>query len=223
MDDYIMKNVRLLKIADGKRNAGNLYLRFTAVNVNCRQDKGEVTTLDEDWANDFAQYVAIAQQDGTDAFGNPNYKPSALLDQTKPIPEDLLQVFNGEFEQYYFPGGPRVALQDDGTSPRLGKAGQLQIYEKIDVFTIRYKSKDGTFKYAKGWDPESRGASIANNFYAPLSQYATSQPMGVRLPQQEEAPLINGGTAPVTAPAGAPSQAMQPGAPVTAPGGMPMV
>lgn len=223
MDDYIMKNVRLLKIADGKQNAGKLYLRFTAQNVNCRQDKGEVTTLDEDWANDFAEYVAIAQPDGTDAFGNVRYKQSALLDQAKPIPEDLLQVFNGEFEQYYFPGGPRVALNDDGNSPRLGKAGQLQIYEKIDVFTIRYKSKDGTFKYAKGWDPESRGGSIANNFYAPLNQFATSQPMGVVLPQQAETPLINSGSAPATAPAGAPSQVMQPGAPATAPGGMPMV
>lgn len=202
---YNITKIKLRKVAEGKRNAGQLFVQFTVKNPDNRLDKGDVTVFDEDFAEDYAEYYALSvKDDKKDTFGQDVWKPSVLKDPNKPCPEDLLVATHAQFEQYVFPGGPRVALNEDGT-PRKNSRDKYIIQESIWVFTWkRVDNETGELGYIRGWDPKSRGASIMANLYGPMSMIADqTQPMGVVLPMNPGTPLTppltNGETA---APAG---------------------
>lgn len=202
---YKISKIKLRKVAEGKRNAGSLFVQFTVRNPDNRLDKGEVTVFDEDFAADYEEYYALSEPGVKDGFGQQTWQDSKLKDPAKPCPEDLLVATHAQFEQYIFPGGPRVALDDEG-KPRRNDRGRYIVQESIWVFTWKaLDNETGELRYIRGWDPASRGASIMNNLYGPMSLIAESnQPMGVVLPMNPGTPLTppltNGETA---APAGA--------------------
>lgn len=204
---YNITKIRLRKIQDGKRNAGQLFIQFLAKNPDNRLDKGEVTVLDEDFAEDYAEYLNESIQDGVDSFGEPKWKESQLKDANKPIPADMLVAPHSQFEQFVFPGGPRVALDIDG-NVRHNEAGKPIIRDSITVFTWKVVDNEtGELRYIRGWDPVSRGTSLMNRLYGPMSLIADQGPTGVVLPQGVATPLINSGTAPAAQPGPAPATA----------------
>lgn len=215
---YILEDIKLRKVASDKRNAGALFVQATVVNPDDDwDDNGTLTTFNERLVKKFAQYVAEAQPGPLDQFGRQTYLPSVLLNAANPIPENLTTLTHAQFEEFIFPGGEHVALDDQG-NPRRNEKGQLITRSSIMVLTKKsVDNETGELRYARGWDKNSQGQSILNNLYAPLSQFTQSQPTGIVLPQSPETPLINGASAPAT-----PSPATVPGAPVT-PGAAPVV
>lgn len=215
---YILQDIKLRKVADGKRNAGALFVQATVVNPDdIWDDNGTLTSFNETLTKMFAKYLAEAQPGPVDQFGRQTYLPSVLLNASNPIPENLTTFTHAQFEEFIFPGGEHVALDDQG-NPRRNEKGQLITRSSIMVLTKKsVDNETGELRYARGWDKNSQGQSILNNLYAPLSQFTQSQPTGIVLPQSPETPLINGASAPAT-----PSPAPVPGAPVT-PGAAPVV
>lgn len=210
---YILEDIKLRKVEDGKRNAGTLFIQATVVNPDDDwDDDGRLTTFNERLVKKFAQHLALAQPGPADQFGRPTWLPSQLLNAANPIPEKLLTLTHAQFEEFVFPGGERVAM--DGDQPRRNDAGQLVTRTSIRVLTKKtVDNETGEMSYANGWDPVSQGTSIMNNLYAPLSQFTDKQPAGIVLPQNPQTPLINSGMQPGAAPAQQPAQqpGMQPG------------
>lgn len=192
---YNITKIRLRKVAADKKNAGSLFIQFLAKNPDNRLDKGEVTILDEDFAEDYAEYLQVSQQDGVDVFGEPKWAPSVLKDANKPIPEDMLVMPHSYFEQYVFPGGEMVACDDNG-HPRKDSKGQMVLRDAVWVFTIKAPDNEtGELKYVRGFDPVTQGRRIMQAFYKPKSEFMDIQSQGIVLPQSPETPLINGATA----------------------------
>lgn len=199
---YNLTDIKLRKVADGKRNAGSLFIQATVVNPDDEWDEdGLLTTFNPRLVKTFSEYLALAvKADQPDQFGREVFKPSVLLDASKPIPERLLTFTHARFEEFVFPGGERVALDADG-NPRHNEAGQLITRSSVRVLTKKsVDNETGELGYANGWDPVSQGTSIMLNLYAPLEQFKSAVPSGVTLPQENNTPLINGGSAPGGAP-----------------------
>ncbi len=198
---YILENIKLRKVASDKRNAGTLFVQATVVNPDdIWDDNGTLTTFNETLVKKFAQYVAEAQPGPMDQFNRQTYLPSALLNAANPIPENLTTFTHAQFEEFIFPGGEHVALDDQG-NPRRNEKGQLITRSSIMVLTKKsVDNETGELRYARGWDKNSQGQSILNNLYAPLSQFTQSQPQGIVLPQSPETPLINSASASATPP-----------------------
>lgn len=226
--NYKLVDIKLRQVAaDAAHNAGTFFIQATLVNPDDEwDDDATLTTFNERLVNKFRQYVGVSQPGPVDTFGRQTWQPSPLLNQANPIPESLLTFTHGSIEEFVFPGGERVSINEDGT-PRMNDRGQLITRTSIWVVTKKtVDNEDGSVRYAKGWDPTSQGTSIMNTFYAPKEKFLSNQPMGVVLPQQPTTPLTNGGTAQQPAPAATPAQpqgqpAPQVGAPM--PGAVPMV
>ena len=200
---YNLENIRLRVVAEGKVNAGAKFIQATCVNPDDEWDEPvEMTTFNPRMVAKFAQFLAVAQQDGTDQFGRPVYKASALLDQTKPLPEAYLKFTMANREEYVFPGGREMIQVDEHGQPvRNQKTGQF--YRRRSIVVLTKKTRDnesGTERYAEGWSLEQQGSSIMNAFYAPAEQFDSTPTGAIVLPQEEGAPLTNGGTAPAPAP-----------------------
>lgn len=194
---YNIEDIRLLKVAEGKKNAGQLYLKFTAMDPENPIDNGEVTVLDPLFVKMYEPYLQLAQQDGVDQFNAPKYKPSLLKDATKPLPESLLKAKYTQFEKYVFPNAEVMVQLDAEGNPRKNEKGNFVTAQSIWVFTWkRVDNQTGELGYVRNWDPESRGKSIMENFYKPLKDFTTTASTGIVLPQGEDAPLINGESAP---------------------------
>lgn len=220
--NYKLVDIKLRQVDQNARhNAGSLFVQATLVNPDDDwDDDATLTTFNERLVTKFKQYLGVSQPGSADQFGRPTWLPSPLLNSANPIPESLLTFTHGAIEQFVFPGGEMVAVNEDGT-PRMNDAGKLIMRSAVWVVTKKtVDNETGETRYAKGWDPVSQGTSIMNHFYAPKEQFAINQPTGVALPQQPGTPLINGATAPGGAPAGAPAPGIQP---TGAPGGLPLV
>lgn len=203
--NYLLENIRLRKVADGKTNAGSLFIQATCVNPDDEWDEPvEMTTFNERMVKIFSQYLAVAQPDGQDQFGRDKFKASALLDATKPLPDKYLHFAGGNVEEYVFPGGKEyIQIDQEGKPVKNPKTGQYYRRRSVSVLTkTTVDNENGTRRYAKGWELESQGSSIMNTFYAPASQFDGPSNAGIVLPQGTDAPLINGESAPA-APASA--------------------
>lgn len=212
--NYKLTDIKLRQVAaDARRNAGSFFLQATLVNPDDEWDEdATMTTFNARLIAKFQQYLGVSQPGPNDQFGRPTWLPSKLLDQTKPIPDSLLTFAHGAIEQFMFPGGEMVAV-DENNTPRMNDDGKLILRSAVYVVTKKtVDNETGETRYAKGWDPITQGTSIMNHFYAPKDQFAINQPAGVVLPQSPTAPLINGGTAPTGAPATAPTAQPAPGA-----------
>lgn len=196
--NYNLENIRLRKVAENKQNAGSLFIQATCVNPDDEWDEPvEMTTFNERMVKIFAQYLAVAQPDGTDQFGRDKFKASALLDATKPLPDKYLRFTGAKLEQYVFPGGVEyIQIGQDGKPVKNPKTGQYYRRRSVLVLTkTTVDNETGERGYAKGWDLESQGSSIMNTFYAPAAQFDGPSNGGIPLPQGADAPLINGESA----------------------------
>lgn len=194
---YILEDIKLRKVAEGKRNAGSLFIQATVVNPDDEWDEpGSMTTFNERVVKKFAQYLQLSVQEGTDNFGQPAWKPSLPLDANKPIPDNMLIMTHAQFEEVPSPGGiEMVRINDDGT-PRVNpKNGQY--YRRTSIIVLTKKVVDnetGEIRYARGWSPTEQASGIWSNLYAPASQFDGAS-QGVILPIGATTPLINGQTA----------------------------
>lgn len=194
---YNVTDIKLRKVADGKRNAGTLFVQATVVNPDDIFDEpGTMTTFNEQVVKAYAQYLIPAQPGPNDQFGRPTWLPSMLKDASKPIPEQLTVLTNAQFEEFAFPCGTCVQVDETG-APRRNSKGSLLTRNSIMVLTKKtVDNETGEKRYARGWDPVSVGTSIMNALYAPLSQFTEAEPAGISLPQDPDTPLINSQTAP---------------------------
>ena len=191
---YNLEDIKLRKVAEGKQNAGSLFLQATVVNPDDEWDEpGTLTTFNERLVKKFEQYLVPAVAGPVDQFGRQTWLPSQLKDATKPIPAELLVMTHAQFEEVPAPGGVEyVRLKDNSDEPMLNpKNGQYYYRKSIIVLTKKVVDNEtGEVRYAKGWSPQEQASSIWNNLYAPASKFSAST-SGVVLPGSPEAPLIN--------------------------------
>lgn len=191
---YNLEDIKLRKVAEGKQNAGSLFLQATVVNPDDEWDEpGTLTTFNERLVKKFEQYLVPAVAGPVDQFGRQTWLPSQLKDATKPIPAELLVMTHAQFEEVPAPGGVEyVRLKDNSDEPMLNpKNGQYYYRKSIIVLTKKVVDNEtGEVRYAKGWSPQEQASSIWNNLYAPASKFSAGT-SGVVLPGSAEAPLIN--------------------------------
>jgi hypothetical protein len=210
---YILENIALRKVAEGKRNAGSLFIQADAVNPDDIFDEGgRVTIFNERLCNKYAEYLTVAVQNGTDRFGREVWK-STLKDANKPIPESMTVMTHAKFEQYVFPGGPKIALDSNGEPIINQKTNEPVMRSAIYVFTKKaVDNETGEIDYIRNWDPISVGQRIEANFYkTPDVQTAG----GVVLPQGDD-PLLTNSASDAAAAAAPAAPASAPAAPATA-------
>ena len=206
---YVLTNIKLRKVEGdaSKRNVGELFVQATVVNPDdLWDDDAQMTTFNPRLVQEFNKYFSPSVKDEkTDQFGQDIWKPSMLKDENKPCPENLLVFNHAALEQYFFPGGARVATDAEGNVRLIDNKPII----KQSIWVLTKKTVDnetGETRYAKGWSPSEQGESIMNHFWRiPLNQYeGQTQPMGVVLPMNPGTPLTppltNGETA---TPAGA--------------------
>lgn len=195
---YNLTEIKLRKVADGKRNAGQLFVQFTAENPDDILDGGEVTILNPRFARQFEPYLQISQQGPNDPFGQPTWLPSLLKDQNNPIPDKLLTITHADFELYMFPGDEDYVLIDDNNQPRLNSKGNMIVSRSVLVFTKKKVDNESgqLVGYAPGFSPEEQGRSIMQAYYKPLREFTQTAPQGIALPQDVETQLINSGSTP---------------------------
>lgn len=191
---YNLEDIKLRKVAEGKPNAGSLFIQATVVNPDDEyEEPGTMTTFNERLVKKFSELLVPSVAGGTDQFGRQIWNPSQLKDASKPIPENLLVFTGGQFEQVPSPGGvPYVRLKDGSDEPATNpKNGQYYIVNSIMVLTKKTTDNEtGERRYAKGWSPQEQASGIWNNLYAPLSKFDSGS-AGVVLPGNPETPLIN--------------------------------
>lgn len=196
---YNLEDIKLRKVAEGKPNAGSLFIQATVVNPDDEyEEPGSMTTFNERLVKKFAELLVPSLPGPMDSFGRQTWLPSQLKDATKPIPENLLVFTGGQFEQVPSPGGvPYVRLKDGSDEPATNpKNGQFYIVNSIMVLTKKtIDNETGDRRYAKGWSPQEQASGIWNNLYAPLSKFDGGS-AGVVLPGSPETPLINGASGP---------------------------
>lgn len=172
---YNLEDIKLRKVADGKPNAGSLFIQATVVNPDDEyEEPGTMTTFNERLVKKFSELLVPSVAGGTDQFGRQIWNPSQLKDANKPIPENLLVFTGGQFEQVPTPGGvPYVRLKDGSDEPATNpKNGQYYIVNSIMVLTKKtVDNETGERRYAKGWSPQEQASGIWNNLYAPLSKF----------------------------------------------------
>ncbi len=208
---YTLENIALRKVAEGKKNAGSLFIQADAVNPDDIFDEGgRVSIFNERLCNKYAEYLTIATQDGKDRFGREVWK-STLKDANKPIPESLTIMTHAKFEQYVFPGGPKIALDSNGNPIINEKTHQPVMRAAIYVFTKKaVDNETGEIDYIRNWDPISVGQRIEAAFYkTPDVQTAG----GLVLPQGDDPLLTNSAS---STQAAAPAAPETPAAPATA-------
>lgn len=201
---YNLEEIKLRKVAEGKQNAGTLFLQATVVNPDDEWDEpGTLTTFNERLVKKFEQYLVPAQPGPVDQFGRQTYLPSQLKNASNPIPAEMLVMTHAQFEETPSPGGVEmVRLKDGSNEPMLNpKNGQFYRRKSIVVLTKKIVDNEtGEVRYAKGWTPQEQASGIWNNLYAPASQFDAGS-AGVVLPSSPEAPLINSASPQGAAPA----------------------
>ena len=198
--NYKLENIRLRKVAEGKRNAGSLFIQATCVNPDDDWDEPvEMTSFNERMVAKFSELLNVAMEDGLDQFGRTKYKASTLKDATKPVPESMLSFTSGNLEEVQTPGGVEYVQVDDTGKPiKNPKTGQF--YRRTSIFVLTKKTRDnetGETRYAKGWSPTEQASSIFNNLYAPAAQFdeqLINSP--IVLPQDPAAPAPTPAAAP---------------------------
>lgn len=194
---YNLEDIKLRKVADGKQNAGTLFLQATVVNPEDEWDEpGLLTTFNERLVKKFAEYIVPALPGPIDQFGRQTWQVSQLKDATKPIPAELLVMTHAQFEQAPSPGGVEMVRLKDGGEEPMTNPKNGQYYRRTSIFVLTKKVVDnetGETRYAKGWSPEDQAAGIWNNMYAPASKFDNG-PTGVVLPGNPETPLNGGPT-----------------------------
>jgi len=202
---YNLEDIKLRKVADGKPNAGSLFLQATVVNPDDDWDEpGTMTTFNERMVKKLAEYIVPALPGPVDQFGRQTWLPSQLKDATKPIPAELLVMTHAQFEQVLSPGGVDMVRLKDGENVPMVNPKNGQFYRRNSIIVLTKKIADnetGELRYAKGWSPEEQASSIWNNLYAPASQFDNGQSAGIVLPGAPETPLTNSVSAPAAAPA----------------------
>ena len=195
---YNLEDIKLRKVAEGKPNAGSLFLQATVVNPDDEWDEpGTLTTFNERLVKKFEQYLVPALPGPMDQFGRQTWNPSQLKDATKPIPAEMLVMTHAQFEEVPSPGGVEyVRLKDNSDEPMVNpKNNQFYYRKSIIVLTKKIVDNEtGEVRYAKGWSPQEQASSIWNNLYAPASKFNAGT-SGVVLPGNAETPLINSGSA----------------------------
>lgn len=186
---YKLTNVSLEVVPQGKQNAGQVYVRAEVINPkNLFDEPSTQAFFSPALVREFQKYFAVAKH-GTGTVDTP-------------IPDELLTFTGGQYEQFAFPE-MMVQIEADGTPRRNPKNGNMYMRDKITVLCMYIiDDETGERHYAKGWDPVSRGTTIMNSMYAPLSRFNAAPTV---VPPQ----LINGQTAPV-APNGATPGAVPP-------------
>lgn len=192
---YNLEDIKLRKVAEGKQNAGTLFLQATVVNPDDEWDEpGTLTTFNERLVAKFSEYLVPALPGNQDQFGRQTWQPSQLKDVNKPIPENLLVMTHAQFEEVQSPGGiDMVRLKDGSNEPMINPKNQ-QFYRRNSILVLTKKVVDnetGEVRYAKGWSPAEQASGIWNNLYAPASQFDSAATPGVVLPSSPETPLIN--------------------------------
>ena len=201
---YVLENVKLRKVAEGKQNAGSLFVQADVVNPDDLWDRGgQMTNFDEKIVNKFAEYLALAELGEPDQFGRQTFKASRLKDANKPLPEALTVLTNAKFQEYVFPNGPMVMLDSDG-QPRRDKDGKPIVRSSVYVLTKEIiDNETGERTQARGYGLREQGDSIAQHLYAPLSEFNVTAP-GVVMPQSvEQQPAPETPTQPATQPTAA--------------------
>lgn len=199
---YNLEDIKLRKVAEGKSNAGALFIQATVVNPDDEYEGlGQMTTFNERLVKKFSELLVPSLPGPLDQFGRQTWLPSQLKDASKPIPENLLVFTHGQFEEVPSPGGVEmVRLKDGSDEPALNKKGGFYVTNKLLVLTKKtVDNETGETRYAKGWTPDEQARSIWNNLYAPLSKFNSASSAGIQLPGDPEIPLINGASAPAPA------------------------
>ena len=202
---YNLEDIKLRKVAEGKQNAGTLFLQATVVNPDDEWDEpGTLTTFNERLVKRFSEYIVPAQPGPMDQFGRQTFLPSQLKDATKPIPAELLVMTHAQFEETPSPGGVEMVRLKDGSNEPMVNPKNGQFYRRKSIIVLTKKVVDnetGEVRYAKGWTPQEQASGIWNNLYAPAAQFDNGASAGVVLPVNAETPLINGASAQGAAPA----------------------
>lgn len=197
---YNLEDIKLRKVAEGKQNAGTLFLQATVVNPDDEWDEpGSLTTFNERLVAKFAEYLVPALPGNTDQFGRQTWQKSQLKDANKPIPENLLVMTHAQFEEVQSPGGIDMVRLKDGSNDPMVNPKNGQFYRRNSILVLTKKVVDnetGEVRYAKGWSPAEQASGIWNNLYAPAAQFDSDAKPGVVLPSNPETPLINSGSGP---------------------------
>lgn len=195
---YILEDFKLRKVADGKQNAGTLFIQATVYNPEDLWDEpGTMTTFNERMVAKLEEYLAPSVlSDKKDSFGREVWLPSQLKDQSKPIPEAFTVFDHGEWVEVPSPGGQLMVRIGSDMQPLINPKNN-QFYYTSSIMVLTKKSIDtntGKAVWARGWSPEQQAKSIWNNLYAPASKFEANSG-GVILPMSPDTPLINGETA----------------------------
>ena len=197
---YNLEDIKLRKVAEGKQNAGTLFLQATVVNPDDEWDEpGTLTTFNERLVAKFAEYLVPSLPGNQDQFGRQTWQPSQLKDANKPIPENLLVMTHAQFEEVQSPGGIDMVRLKDGSNEPMVNPKNGQYYRRNSILVLTKKVVDnetGEVRYAKGWSPAEQASGIWNNLYAPAAQFDSAATPGVVLPGNPETPLINSGSGP---------------------------
>jgi len=199
---YNLEDIKLRKVAEGKQNAGTLFLQATVVNPDDEWDEpGSLTTFNERLVAKFAEFLVPALPGNVDQFGRQTWQKSQLKDANKPIPENLLVMTHAQFEEVQSPGGIDMVRLKDGSNEPMVNPKNGQYYRRNSILVLTKKVVDnetGEVRYAKGWSPAEQASGIWNNLYAPAAQFDSTATPGVVLPASPDTPLINSasGTAP---------------------------
>ena len=196
---YNLEDIKLRKVAEGKQNAGSLFIQATVVNPDDEWDEpGTLTTFNERLVKKFAEYLVPSVPGPNDQFGRQTWLPSQLKDATKPIPAEMLVMTHAQFEEVPAPGGVEMVRLQDGSNEPMVNPKNKQYYRRKSIIVLTKKVVDnetGEVRYAKGWTPQEQASGIWNNLYAPASQFDAG-PAGVILPGAAETPLINSASTP---------------------------
>ena len=201
---YNLEDIKLRKVAEGKQNAGSLFIQATVVNPDDEWDEpGTLTTFNERLVKRFSEYLVPAQPGSVDQFGRQTWLPSQLKDATKPIPAEMLIMTHAQFEEVPTPGGVEYVRLKDGANEPMVNPKNGQFYRRKSIMVLTKKVVDnetGETRYAKGWTPQEQANSIWSNLYAPASQFENLQPAGIALPADQATPLINSASVPPAQP-----------------------
>lgn len=103
--------------------------------------------------------------------------PNAAVGTSNPLPEaapENLKVWKNCFDKEFTFPETMVRVNAQG-QPELNKFQQMRVRKSVLVMT-RYKRDNETGELAirRGWDLTTRGTSVMNAFYMPLSAFANT-------------------------------------------------
>lgn len=179
--DYLLKDVRIGKVEQGKRNAGDYYIVGTLKNAKFRHAHGTTETI---WQADDKDLVdairSVFPKEGKDAAGNDWNGSNADI---KPEEFDYnaamqsLRNLHGT-DYMLFPSSKMLSYKLDGLycmtfatdligngtaeNPQFKKGSYImepsgnyvKVYDSVDIFVTMYDEAAG--QYVEGWGPRER-------------------------------------------------------------------